>query len=394
MLQPAPQTRPMRRQIQRLARNITHPHIALAQLGFKAGHIIGKQIEGAAVAQIKPRMMPMASENAIAHAAAIQRKSHVRTSIIHRCNSFTIHKNRNGTLRAFDHHHFAFPQFLQRANLNPFLHNTVSVARFAQHKSTFVRAGGQSALALQLVISITFPIPQTNKMHKKLVILTGAGISAESGIKTFRASDGLWEEHRIEDVATREAFYRDPALVLDFYNQRRKQVMAAQPNEAHLAIARLQDNFDVQIITQNIDDLHERAGSKNVIHLHGEIMKARNSMDPNDFYPIENGEIHVGDTSNSGAQLRPDVVWFGEEVPLIRTAQQVAQEADIFVVIGTSLSVYPAAGLLDVAEPHIVKFLVDPGTFVLRQYENLYHIQKPAVEGMKVLLPMLEKNVT
>ncbi len=231
-------------------------------------------------------------------------------------------------------------------------------------------------------------------MHKKLVILTGAGISAESGIKTFRASDGLWEEHRIEDVATREAFYRDPALVLDFYNQLHKQVMAAQPNEAHLAIARLQDNFDVQIITQNIDDLHERAGSKNVIHLHGEIMKARNSMDPNDFYPIENGEIHVGDTSNSGAQLRPDVVWFGEEVPLIRTAQQVAQEADIFVVIGTSLSVYPAAGLLDVAEPHIVKFLVDPGTFVLRQYENLYHIQKPAVEGMKVLLPMLEKNVT
>jgi NAD-dependent deacetylase len=228
-------------------------------------------------------------------------------------------------------------------------------------------------------------------MHKKLVVFTGAGISAESGIKTFRASDGLWEEHRIEDVATPEAFARNPKLVLEFYNQRRKQVMAAQPNGAHVAIAKLQDDFDVEVITQNIDDLHERAGSKGVIHLHGEIMKARSNVIKEDLYLIPSGEIKIGDTCKSGFQLRPHVVWFGENVPLINTAMNTARDADIFVVIGTSLSVYPAAGLLDAADPHIPKFLIDPGSFVLRQYENLHHIQKNAVAGMRELVERLEE---
>ena len=228
-------------------------------------------------------------------------------------------------------------------------------------------------------------------MHQKLVVFTGAGISAESGIKTFRASDGLWEEHRIEDVATPEAFVRNPALVLEFYNLRRKQVMAAQPNAAHVAIANLQDDFDVQVITQNIDDLHERAGSKNVIHLHGEIMKARSSRDETDFYSIQNGEINLGDTCKNGYQLRPHVVWFGEAVPMIERARIVAQQADIFIVIGTSLSVYPAAGLLHAAAPQISKFLVDPGDFDLREYENVNHIQQNAVAGMGELMERLDE---
>lgn len=227
-------------------------------------------------------------------------------------------------------------------------------------------------------------------MHKKIVVLSGAGISAESGLKTFRDSNGLWENYHVEDVATPQAFARDPALVLEFYNQRRKQVMAAQPNAAHVAIARLQDNFDVQVVTQNIDDLHERAGSKGVIHLHGEIMKARSSVIKEDLYPVPSGEINIGDTCKSGFQLRPHVVWFGEDVPLIKTATELARDADIFVIIGTSLSVYPAAGLLDAADPHITKFLIDPGTFVLRQYENLHHIQKNAVAGMEELEKRLE----
>jgi NAD-dependent deacetylase len=222
-------------------------------------------------------------------------------------------------------------------------------------------------------------------MHKKVVVFTGAGISAESGLKTFRASDGLWEEHHIEDVATPEAFARNPALVLEFYNLRRKQVMAAQPNAAHVAIAGLQNDFDVQVITQNIDDLHERAGSNNVIHLHGEIMKARSSRNETEFYPIQNGEINLGDTCKNGGQLRPHVVWFGEAVPMMERATIVTQQADIFIVIGTSLSVYPAAGLLHAAAPQIPKFLVDPGDFDLREYRNLHHIKQNAVAGMEEL---------
>jgi len=227
-------------------------------------------------------------------------------------------------------------------------------------------------------------------MHTKLVVFSGAGMSAESGIKTFRASDGLWENHRIEEVATPEAFRRDPALVLEFYNQRRKQVMDAQPNAAHLMIADLQDDFEVQVITQNIDDLHERAGSKNVLHLHGEIMKARSSVDENDFYPVQNGEIKLGDKCRRGFQLRPHVVWFGEEVPLIQTARHLAAHADIFLVIGTSLVVYPAAGLINAAPPEIPKYLIDPGTFDLNSYTNLQQIQQNATTGMQELVPVLK----
>jgi len=230
-------------------------------------------------------------------------------------------------------------------------------------------------------------------MHQKLVVFSGAGMSAESGINTFRASDGLWENHRIEDVATPEAFRRDPALVLEFYNVRRKQVMAAKPNAAHAMIAELQQDFDVQVITQNIDDLHERAGSKKVLHLHGEIMKARSSVDENEFYPVPNGEINIGDKCGRGFQLRPHVVWFGEEVPLIQTARHLAAQAELFLIIGTSLIVYPAAGLVNAAKPEIPKYLIDPGTFDLHQYQNLQHIQQNAVAGMEELLPVLKSHL-
>jgi len=227
-------------------------------------------------------------------------------------------------------------------------------------------------------------------MNKKLVIFSGAGMSAESGIKTFRATDGLWENHRIEDVATPEAFRRDPALVLEFYNLRRKQVMAAQPNAAHQMLAKLQNDFDVQIITQNIDDLHERAGSKNVLHLHGEIMKSRSSVDENDLYAVQNGKINLGDKCQRGFQLRPHVVWFGEDVPLIQTARHLASRADIFLIIGTSLVVYPAAGLVNAAPLQIPKYLIDPGDFDLHSYTNLQHIKQNATIGLQELLPVLQ----
>lgn len=227
-------------------------------------------------------------------------------------------------------------------------------------------------------------------MEKQLVVLSGAGISAESGIRTFRASDGLWEDHRIEDVATPEAFRRDPELVLEFYNIRRKQAMQAQPNLAHKLLAELQQLFNVQIITQNIDDLHERAGCENVLHLHGEIMKARSSIAENDFYPVPTGEIQLGDSCRYGSQLRPHIVWFGESVPLIETAQQLTEQADILLVIGTSLSVYPAAGLVHSAPDNIPRYLIDPGTFSLADYPGLHHIQKTATEGMQELLPKLK----
>lgn len=229
-------------------------------------------------------------------------------------------------------------------------------------------------------------------MSKKLVVFSGAGMSAESGIQTFRASDGLWENHRIEDVATPEAFQRDPALVLEFYNLRRKQVMAAKPNIAHLIIAELQRDFDVQVITQNIDDLHERAGSEHVLHLHGEIMKARSSVDENDLYPLPNGEINLGDKCRRGFQLRPHVVWFGEAVPLIERARNLAAQAEIFIIIGTSLVVYPAAGLIHAVKPGIPKYLIDPSTFDLTQYQHLQHIRQNAVAGMRELLPILKSN--
>lgn len=212
----------------------------------------------------------------------------------------------------------------------------------------------------------------------KIVVLTGAGISAESGIRTFRDSGGLWEEHRIEDVATYDAWLRNPALVLEFYNQRRKQLLEVQPNPAHYALARLQDTHDVEIITQNVDDLHERAGSGKVLHLHGELKKARSTADENLVYPIDGWELKLGDTCEKGAQLRPHIVWFGEAVPLIEAAADIASTADIFVVIGTSLNVYPAAGLIHFVKPATLKYLIDPNAQSIPGISNLSIIREKA----------------
>ena len=224
-------------------------------------------------------------------------------------------------------------------------------------------------------------------------MFSGAGISAESGIKTFRDSGGLWEEHKVEDVATPEGWKKNPGLALDFYNKRRKQVIEARPNEAHLILAKLQKYFDVQIITQNIDDLHERAGSKQVLHLHGEIMKSRSTLDSSLIYNVQKGKINLGDKCAKGSQLRPHIVWFGELVPNMETAAYLVQTADIFVTIGTSLNVYPAAGLMESALTDIPKYLIDPGTFKLDYVENLTHIKEKAVEGMKILEKKLMAGV-
>jgi NAD-dependent deacetylase len=195
---------------------------------------------------------------------------------------------------------------------------------------------------------------------KRLIVFTGAGISAESGIPTFRGGDGLWENHRIEDVATPEAWERDQDLVLKFYNQRRKGILEAKPNAGHLQIARWQDEFDVTVITQNIDDLHERAGSKQVVHLHGEIWKARSTSHPHLVYQLDNWRLRMGDVCEHGSQLRPHIVWFGEDVPMLSKAADIVEEADIFIVVGTSLQVYPAAGLIHHAGRAQQKFIVDP----------------------------------
>lgn len=224
---------------------------------------------------------------------------------------------------------------------------------------------------------------------KKLVVLSGAGISAESGLKTFRDSDGLWEGYKVTDVATPGAWKKDPAMVLEFYNQRRKNVLAAQPNTAHAGLAKLQDDFDVTIITQNIDDLHERAGSKKVLHLHGEIFKMRSEFDESLVYDIR-GDIKLGDKAGDGAQLRPHIVWFEEPVPLIQLAVPVVLSADIFVVIGTSLVVYPAAGLVDYAPVEIPKYVIDKVIPRTNSVYNVTNIEKPATLGIRDLAELLK----
>ena len=224
---------------------------------------------------------------------------------------------------------------------------------------------------------------------KKLVVLTGAGISAESGLKTFRDSDGLWEGYDVYEVATPRGFAKNPQLVLDFYNMRRKDVAAASPNDAHIGLAQLENDFDVTVITQNIDDLHERGGSSNVLHLHGSIFEMRSVSNEEKIYEIRD-DIMLGDLAEDGGQLRPNIVWFEEPVPMIEVAAQVVRSADLFVVIGTSLVVYPAAGLVNYAPWPIPKFIVDrriPGT---QSLYNLTAIEKPAVEGVKVLKEKLQ----
>ena len=224
---------------------------------------------------------------------------------------------------------------------------------------------------------------------KKVVVLTGAGISAESGIKTFRDSGGLWEEHRVEDVATFDAWERNQALVLDFYNQRRKQLYECFPNTAHIALAELEKRYDVQIITQNVDDLHEQAGSTKVLHLHGELKKSRSTVDDELVYNIEGWELKKGDKCEKGSQLRPHIVWFGEAVPNIVPATQLSSEADIYMVIGTSLNVYPAAGLLNYVPNSVPKYLVDPNGSGVSGISNLTIIKEKAGKGVTELVKKL-----
>ncbi|RIH66332.1 NAD-dependent deacylase [Mariniphaga sediminis] len=226
-------------------------------------------------------------------------------------------------------------------------------------------------------------------MKKKLVILSGAGMSQESGLKTFRDMGGLWEQYDVTQVASPEAWLQNPELVLRFYNERRKQLWEAKPNAGHRAIAELEKWFDVDVITQNVDDLHEQAGSSRVLHLHGELRKARSTADPNLVYTLQHWELKLGDTCEKGSQLRPHIVWFGEPVPAIEKAILIAQEADIFVVAGTSLAVYPAASLIHFVTPGIPAFVIDPDSPKVNQKDAVY-IQEKAVKGIEILKSKLE----
>ncbi|HUM51047.1 MAG TPA: NAD-dependent deacylase [Chitinophagales bacterium] len=223
---------------------------------------------------------------------------------------------------------------------------------------------------------------------QNIVILTGAGISAESGIKTFRDSDGLWENHRIEDVATFDAWLRNKELVLDFYNQRRKQLLQCEPNGAHKLLVVLEEKYNVQIITQNVDDLHERAGSTNVLHLHGELFKVRSTIDEHLIYEWKK-DLTTEDKCEKGGQLRPHIVWFGEQVPMISVAENIARSADIFIVIGTSMLVYPAAGLIHCVDYNTPKFVIDPNKPTISKFKNLEYITEKASVGVKKLAEKL-----
>jgi NAD-dependent deacetylase len=228
---------------------------------------------------------------------------------------------------------------------------------------------------------------------KKIVVLTGAGMSAESGLKTFRDHDGLWHNYRVEDVATPEAWERDMDLVLEFYNERRKNLLEARPNEGHIALAKLEEKYDVQIVTQNVDDLHERGGSKKVLHLHGELMKVRSSLDPSLVYELEGWELKKGELCEQGSQLRPHIVWFGEPVPLIIEAAALCEQADIMIIIGTSLQVYPAASLIYYAFAGAPKYYIDPVAAVVPNIQKLKIIRKPAGEGVPELVEHLLREV-
>lgn len=227
-------------------------------------------------------------------------------------------------------------------------------------------------------------------MKKKLVVFSGAGISAESGVKTFRDSNGLWENHKIEEVASPEGFARDPKKVLDFYNARRRQLKEVRPNEAHLILAELEAHFDVTIITQNVDDLHEKAGSTTIVHLHGELKKARPVNSDSKIIPWEE-DLNLGDVNFEGIQLRPHIVWFGEMVTEMEKAIAVAETADVFLVVGTSMQVYPAAGLIQYVPKHCKVFVIDPDLENrFTQKENFF--QTSATEGMRKLKTILLKE--
>lgn len=228
-------------------------------------------------------------------------------------------------------------------------------------------------------------------MKKKLVVLSGAGISAESGIQTFRDSDGLWEGHDVMEVATPEGYRNNPALVLDFYNKRRQQLLTVKPNEAHLILAELEKHFDVQIITQNVDDLHERAGSSNVLHLHGELLKVRSTQNENHILDWKT-DLLDSDKDDNGFNLRPHIVWFDEEVPALEEAVQLTSEADLLLVIGTSLQVYPAAGLVDFAPKNATIYYIDPKPIKIANLQNkLVVFSNKASEGMQLFKEELLK---
>lgn len=224
---------------------------------------------------------------------------------------------------------------------------------------------------------------------KKLVVLTGAGISAESGLKTFRDSNGLWEGHDVTEVATPEAWHANPALVMEFYNQRRKQALEVQPNRGHAVLQELEAHFEVTIITQNVDNLHEKAGSKNVVHLHGQLMQCRSTADESLVYNMDHWELKLGDLCEKGSQLRPHIVWFGEAVPMMDVAVEITRQADILLVVGTSLVVYPAAGLVNFVGPHVPIFIVDPNKPDIGNAPGVHFIEEPATTGMERMKKIL-----
>jgi NAD-dependent deacetylase len=226
----------------------------------------------------------------------------------------------------------------------------------------------------------------------KLVVLTGAGISAESGLSTFRDSGGLWEGHDVMEVASPEGWQANPKLVLDFYNQRRRAAKNAKPNLAHQLLAKLENHFEVVVVTQNVDDLHEKGGSSNIIHLHGQLNQSRSSAKSSLVYEMKGTELNLGDTCELGSQLRPNIVWFGEMVPLLDTAADHAREADIFAVIGTSLLVYPAAGLIRYVPRESPKYIIDLNLPTVGNISNLYEIEQPATVGTQMLYDTLVKD--
>jgi NAD-dependent protein deacetylase/lipoamidase len=224
---------------------------------------------------------------------------------------------------------------------------------------------------------------------EKLVVLTGAGISAESGISTFRDSGGLWEGYDVMEVASPEGWQADPAMVLDFYNQRRQAAIKAKPNLAHMLLARLEEYYDVTIITQNVDDLHERGGSTNVLHLHGELSQSRSTARSSLVYEIDGTELNIGDTCELGSQLRPNIVWFGEMVPLLEKAAEISKQADVFAVIGTSLVVYPAASLIHYVPRDNPIYIIDPKIPTMSAEPNIHKIEQPATIGTKEMYDLL-----
>lgn len=245
----------------------------------------------------------------------------------------------------------------------------------------FVNHLAHIIIILVYLIDVTISIEI--KMKKHIVFFTGAGMSAESGLATFRDMGGLWEQYEITDVATPEAWQRNQALVLDFYNQRRKQLQNCQPNLGHQLIAELEKDYTVSIVTQNVDDLHERAGSTNILHLHGELTKVRSTRHPELVYQLDGWELKKGDSCEKGHQLRPHIVWFGEAVPEMDNAIPIVQSADVLVVIGTSLNVYPAAGLVDIAKKNTPIYLIDPNKPSVQNNRNITYIEKGSSAGMQ-----------